>query len=192
MQYDSLSRHTVKITLSEEELKEYSLCAETLSSRTVETKRNLARLLKRMKLFSGYKAERLFLEAFPRAGGGCILYVSSLGERGAERSAESAEYAAPAEQRYEVMCAVEGLSLFIRLCAGIACLCGEADTRAYAFEDGSYRLVLSGKKREAEAAKRFMNEYGEAVTDFLQIRSAAERGKLICGENAAERIGALF
>lgn len=194
MQYDSLSRHTVKITLSEEELKEYSLCAETLSSRTVETKRNLARLLKRMKLFSGYKAERLFLEAFPRAGGGCVLYVSSLGDRGMEhmeRFSPEADGAA-AEQRVEVMCAVEGLSLFIRLCAGIACLCAEADTRAYAFEDGSYRLILSGKKREADAAKRFMNEYGEAVTDFLRIRSAAERGKLICGENAAERFGSLF
>lgn len=197
MQYDSLSRHTVKITLSEEELKEYSLCADTLSSRTVETKRNLARLLKRMKLFSGYKAERLFLEAFPRAGGGCVLYVSSLGERGCDRPADrAAPYAeaggVPVEQRFEVMCAVGELSLLIRLCAGIACLCAEADTRVYAFEDGSYRLVLSGKKREAETAKRFMNEYGEAVTDFLRIRSAAERGRLICGENAAERIGALF
>ncbi|MCM1333708.1 MAG: adaptor protein MecA [Bacteroides sp.] len=193
MQYDSLSRHTVKITLSEEELREYSLCAETLSSRTVETKRNLARLLKRMKLFSGYKAERLFLEAFPRADGGCILYVSSLAPN--DRSAASLLYpdgGETAEQRCEVLCAVESLSLLIRLCAGLSRFYGEADTRAYALEGGRYCLILSGKKRDADAARRFMNEYGETATDFLRIRSAAERGRLVAGEDAAKKLGELF
>lgn len=196
MRYDSLSRNTVKITLSEEELREYSLCAETLCARTAETKRGLARLLKRMKLFSGYKAERLFLEAFPRADGGCILYVSSLGanigetvpgrEIGAEYGGETPD------TRYEVMGRVESFPLLVRLCAGLCRVCGNAETRVYAYEDGSYRLILSGDRRETEAAKHLIGEYGETVTDDLGIRAAAERGRLICGESAAEKIGGLF
>lgn len=193
MRYDSLSRNTVKITLSEEELREYSLCAETLCARTAETKRGLARLLKRMKLFSGYKAERLFLEAFPRADGGCILYVSSLGANIGETVRIGAEYAGEGSgTRCEVMGRVENFSLLVRLCAGICRICGNAETRVYAYEDGSYRLILSGDRRETEAAKHLIGEYGETVTDGLGIRAAAERGKLICGESAAEKIGGLF
>lgn len=192
MRYDSLSRNTVKITLSEEELREYSLCAETLCARTAETKRGLARLLKRMKLFSGYKAERLFLEAFPRADGGCILYVSSLGANIGETVGIGAEYGGAPDTRYEVMGRVESFPLLVRLCAGLCCFCGNAETRVYAYEDGSYRLILSGDRRETEAAKHLIGEYGEMVTDDLGIRAAAERGRLICGESAAEKIGGLF
>lgn len=193
MRYDSLSRNTVKITLSEEELREYSLCAETLCARTAETKRGLARLLKRMKLFSGYKAERLFLEAFPRADGGCILYVSSLGANIGETVRIGAESAGEAPgARYEVMGRVESFPLLVRLCAGLCRFCGNAETRVYAYEDGSYRLILSGDRRETEAAKHLIGEYGETVTDDLGIRAAAERGRLICGESAAEKIGGLF
>lgn len=193
MKYDSLSRNTVKITLSEAELREYSLCAETLCARTAETKRGLARLLKRMKLFSGYKAERLFLEAFPRADGGCILYVSSLGANIGETVRIGAESADEAPgTRYEVMGRVESFPLLVRLCAGLCRFCGNAETRVYAYEDGSYRLILSGDRRETEAAKHLIGEYGETVTDDLGIRAAAERGRLICGESAAEKIGGLF
>lgn len=193
MKYDSLSRNTVKITLSEAELREYSLCAETLCARTAETKRGLARLLKRMKLFSGYKAERLFLEAFPRADGGCILYVSSLGANIGETVRIGAESAGEAPgTRYEVMGRVESFPLLVRLCAGLCRFCGNAETRVYAYEDGSYRLILSGDRRETEAAKHLIGEYGETVTDDLGIRAAAERGRLICGESAAEKIGGLF
>ncbi len=191
MQYDSLSRNTVKITLSEEELREYSLCSENLTLRTVETKRNLARLLKRMKLFSGYKAERLFLEAFPRAGGGCVLYVSSLGGEISACGEERPCGAQTPVQRYEVMCFVETLSLLIQLCAGLNRLCGEAGTRAYAADRG-YFLILCGRKRDADTAKRLMSEYGEVSTDFLRIRAAAERGRLVCGENAANRLALLY
>lgn len=193
MKYDSLSRNTVKITLSEAELREYSLCAETLCARTAETKRGLARLLKRMKLFSGYKAERLFLEAFPRADGGCILYVSSLGANIGETVRIGAESAGEAPgTRYEVMGRVESFPLLVRLCAGLCRFCGNAETRVYAYEDGSYRLILSGDRRETETAKHLIGEYGETVTDDLGIRAAAERGRLICGESAAEKIGGLF
>lgn len=195
MQYDSLSRNTVKITLSEEELREYSLCAETLRARTPETKRGLARLLKRMKLFTGYKAERLFLEAFPRADGGCILYVSSLGGNLGEPDPERTDAAAGEEasgKRTEVMGAVESLSLLIRLCAGLRRLCGNAGTRVYAYEDGSYRLILSGNRRETDAAKHLFGEYGEAITDDLGILAAQEGGRLICGEGAAEKLGRLL
>lgn len=193
MQVDSLSRNTVKITLSEEELREYALCAETLCARTAETKRGLARLLKRMKLFSGYKAERLFLEAFPRADGGCILYVSSLGANIGETVGVGAAYERePTEARCEIMGRVESFSLLVRLCAGLFRFCGDAETRVYAYEDGSYRLILSGDRREIETAKRLIGEYGETVTDDLGIRATAERGRLICGERAAEKIGSLF
>lgn len=90
------------------------------------------------------------------------------------------------------MGAVESFPLLVRLCAGLSRVCGNAQTSVYAYEDGSYRLLLSGDRRAADAAKRLIGEFGEAIGDSVRIRAAEERGRLICGENAAEKIGSLF
>lgn len=179
MQYDALSRSTVKITLSEEDMREYSLCAENIALKTAESKRSLARLLKRMKLFSGYKTERLFLEAFPRAQGGCILYVSSLGEE--------PDGAPPKENRENtpLLCTVEGLDCFIRLCTGIYRYCDAENSCAYA-ENGRYSLLLLAPPSQTSAAKRLMGEYGTVCSDIYGISSVSEHGKLICGSDAAK------
>lgn len=38
MKYDALSRNTVKITLSEEDMLEYSLCTESISEKNAPVK----------------------------------------------------------------------------------------------------------------------------------------------------------
>lgn len=56
MKYDLLSRDTVKITLSEADMREYSLCTEAIELRTAEARRSLSKMLRKMKLFPGIQA----------------------------------------------------------------------------------------------------------------------------------------
>lgn len=82
MQIDVLSSNTLKLTLSRLDMFDLDIKYESLSGKNPETKRLLAHVLKSIELdkrvdfdFSG---ERLFVEAFPRPDGGCMLYLSCL------------------------------------------------------------------------------------------------------------------
>lgn len=178
MKFDSLSRSTVKITLSEEDMNRYSLCAESITQKTDEAKRTLAGLLKKERLFRGSNARRLFLEAFPRANGGCILYVSGL---------EEAENNAPVGK---AVCTVSGLDCFIRLCAGIYRIC-DGESAALA-DNGRYSLLLLAPQKQLSAVLRVMSEYGEASTDEVEIRRLSECCKNICPSGAARTFARLL
>ena len=66
MKYDTLSRNTVKITLTEADMRKYSISSDCISGHTAETKRTLTDFVNRLKeinpLFPEYESERLFLE----------------------------------------------------------------------------------------------------------------------------------
>lgn len=177
MRFDSLNQSTVKITLSEEDMDKYSLRAENIVQKNEEAKRTLARLLKKIGLFRGCNAHRLFLEAFPRAKGGCILYVSGL---------EESEKAAPSSM---AVCTVTGLDSFVQLCAGIYRL---FDGESAAYSDNSrYSLIVFVPQGQLPAALRLMSEYGEVSTDELMIRQLSEQCKSVCPTEAARAFAKL-
>lgn len=93
MQIDVLSPNTLKLTLTKIDMSDLDIKYESLSARNPETKRLLAHVLKNIQHDSqpGFSltGERLFVEAFPRADGGCMLYISCL-----ENSAPAQEPAA--------------------------------------------------------------------------------------------------
>jgi negative regulator of genetic competence, sporulation and motility len=92
MQIDILSSNTLKLTLSRLDMFDLDIKYESLSGKNPETKRLLAHVLKSIRLDQlnhktgfDFSSDRIFVEAFPRPDGGCMLYVSSLGdENGAD------------------------------------------------------------------------------------------------------------
>ncbi|MDR2531324.1 MAG: adaptor protein MecA [Oscillospiraceae bacterium] len=82
MQIDILSSNTLKLTLSRLDMFDLDIKYESLSGKNPETKRLLAHVLKSIRLDQkvgfDFSCERIFVEAFPRPDGGCMLYVSSL------------------------------------------------------------------------------------------------------------------
>lgn len=181
MKYDSLSRNTVKITLSEEDMREYSLCAENIALSTAQSKYNLARLLRKMELFPACKPERLFLEAFPKTEGGCILYVSGLDEDLKNSSGKKAS----------LMCTVSELDELVRLCFGLkqSFSCSEA---CVCLIGNQYALLLGTEAEEKERLSRFLSEYGEISADISEICTVKEYGRVICPKNAVESFSALY
>lgn len=181
MKYDLLSRNTVKITLSEEDMREYSLCAENIALRTAETKRSLSRMLRKMKLFSGYKPDRLFLEAFPASDGGCVLYVSSLGEDySGERPVEKA-----------LMCCTESLGDLIDLCHTLQCMEIKAQTCVYKGKAG-YILISLSQSGESERIRRIFGEYGRVCVNPAEICIISEYAVPVCFTDACRRFSELY
>jgi len=82
MQIDVLSQNTLKLTLSETDMRELDIKYESLSPKNPETKRMLATVLRGVRRENkpefAFSGEKLFVEAFPRSDGGCLLYISCL------------------------------------------------------------------------------------------------------------------
>ena len=93
MQIDVLSQNTLKLTLSRVDMFDLDIKYESLSGKNPDTKRLLSHVLRTVKLDKSagvdFSGERLFVEAFPRPDGGCMLYISCLlEEREREREKE--------------------------------------------------------------------------------------------------------
>lgn len=185
MKYDALSRNTVKITLSEEDMKEYALCAENIVSCSPETKAELTRLLKETKLFGKITPERLFLEVFPKNGGGCVLYVSSL-----EDETETDFTPLSEKDNIHLMCSIGRLDTLICLCKGLKAFFPEAETSVY--RNGNfYVAVVEVSPKKAGRMLHFLAEYGDATADKSEISAIGEYAVLISSENTAEKFSRL-
>jgi len=176
MKYDALSHTTVKIILSEEDMKEYSLQAEGIKLHTLDSKQKLTQLLSGIKLFSEYTAERLFLEVFPRKEGGCVLYVSALGEKMDGGGA--------------LCCAVDGLDTLIRLCRAVFALEIKGSTDVYKLDKG-YVLIIAADDK-SDRLNDILSEYGKPTRSINQLMRIYEYGEEVITGNAAEILSALF
>ncbi len=177
MKYYSLNGGTVKITLSEEDMKKYSLCAEGIALQTAESKRSLADMLKKIRLFSEHSAERLFLEAFPVNEGGCVLYVSGLDEEKTE------EHSA----KIPLMCYIENLESLIRLCRCLVFL-GKAESVCVYYGEGGYTAAVTAEAEEEAALKRLFLEYGS----LREACFSEEYEKKLCTESICKRLAELY
>lgn len=186
MNYDSLSRNTVKITLSEEDMREYSLCAESIALHTGETKRNLSRLLREMKLFPGYRPERLFLEAFPVREGGCVLYVSALGTE-----YEDDCYEKNRDEKTPLMCTVKSIRTISLICFGLKLIAEEPSVFVYRM-GGVYAVVVISEAHETEKIRHFLSEYSDVRDNLTEIYSLPEYAEPVCTENACELFAGLY
>ena len=185
MFYDTLSENTVKITLTSRDMSDYDIARESLLDRSAESRRSLTRFLKRFQsensLFTGKSADRLFLEAFPSADGGCVMYVSTLG------TGDLSGNDAP-DTPVTLMCGPGPLADIARFGTAAA---GISSCSSLYRVSGGWCLVVTAKPAEADRLTRLAAEYGELSDDSIDIASIGEHGTLICRGNAAEALSVL-
>lgn len=185
MNYYSLSDSTVKITLSDEDMKEYSLRPENIMLNTSETKRIFAQLLKKLGIFHGCSAERLFLEAFPRADGGCVLYVSGL------YPDYTKEQHPDNSGKCRLMCGTKDLDTLVRLCRGLKAMGADKDCCVYR-SNCRYFIITETENESVSKIRHFLSEYGNVTRDLSRICALKEYGEPVCMNNACEILSQLY
>ncbi len=81
MELIMISESKLKIMLTSEDMKEYSLDCNTLSYENTETRRAFWSILDEAKHRTGFDAasERVFVQVYPSRKGGCEMYVTKIG-----------------------------------------------------------------------------------------------------------------
>ena len=194
MKIDILSETTLKLTLTADDMSRHQLCYESLSKDSgnfKECRETLTRILKTdptpeseaMAAQLLGNGRRLFIEAFKRMDGGCMLYVSAIDRRrrnGKEQLLDKTEPSSPIifETNSE-----ENLGALCR-CLVLEQLSGSSEFKSKLFTDGQcYRLALTPLNTCCAHILRLMNEYGTADMSELSAAFTEEYFKPVTEED---------
>ena len=193
MRIDILSKTTLKLTLTAADMNDYDLCYEALSERGSDCRKTLGRLLKGAREAEGAamaerllsEERRLFVEAFRRMDGGCMLYVSALSGSKRRKDREESRDVAP------ILFEAASQRDMGKLCR---CLLLErkrgARFSSRLFTDGSsYRLLLIPRNTCRSRVIRLFGEFGTAICDELTAAYTEEHFRAVASEDAVD-IGA--
>jgi len=211
MQIDVLSQNTLKLTLSRLDMFDLDLNYESLSGKNPDTKRLLSNVLSTVKLDKSagvdFSGERLFVEAFPRPDGGCMLYISCLTEENAPRKPEKVQTAVKSHRiqpgtiknvgqprrKKTLLCKFSSINELRGACAALHSQIesGRMNPESTLYADGSeYRLFV--KAEDSALVSMLLREYGELISDDYETAVTAEHYKLIVSENAVQTLTAVL
>lgn len=195
MKIDILSKTTLKLTLTAEDMDENRLCYESFSGQGSRCRQTLGRLLKSSDKPEGAamaarllnNERRLFVEAFRRTDGGCMLYVSALERQNKkllnERNDVSPLIFEPADEK----------------ALGSACRCLErvqkqgAKFHSVLFSDRlQYRLALVPMNVCRNQLAHLLGEFGEVCGDELTAAFTEEYFSVVIQDRAAEKAAKFF
>ena len=201
MQIDVLSQNTLKLTLSRLDMFDLDIKYESLSGKNPDTKRLLSHVLRTVKLDKSagvdFSGERLFVEAFPRPDGGCMLYISSLTEErervhsfAPEKKVVrlTAKTSAVKPKSEKMLCRFDSIKDLDGACKNLSWQSehGRLELESVLFGNSSeYRLLLCGNNKKLISA--VVSEFGEVLPEH-EIDFTSEHYKIIVGENAIEKM----
>jgi len=222
MQIDVLSQNTLKLTLSRLDMFDLDIKYESLSGKNPDTKRLLSHVLRTVKLDKSagvdFSGERLFVEAFPRPDGGCMLYISCLIEEESGKSCEkrTVRLTAPrsslrnsnappplrtdirTEVRTEkpkkigLLCRLDSIKELSGLCKSLSWqqTHGRLDLESalYGNSDEYRLLIASDSANDRKLISAVVSEYGELLTFEHELPFTCEHYKLLVPENAIEKM----
>lgn len=198
MKLDILSKTTLKLTLTAEDMDKHSLRYETLSEEGSSCRQAIgnlidccgkpesdaaARLLR--------EGNRLFVEAFRRMDGGCMLYVSALDRKSRDRSEGILSGEEDVSPIIFEAASEEDLGT---ACRSLLYLRGRgAEFSSSLFYDNSrYRLALIPQNTCVKQICRSLHEFGEVYCDELIAAFTCEYFRLLAKEMGAEIAAAMF
>lgn len=194
MKIDILSETTLKLTLTADDMNRHQLCYESLSkdgSNFKECRETLSRILKAdstpeseaMATQLMENGRRLFIEAFKRMDGGCMLYVSALDRSRKSSRRQLLDKAEPSSPIIFETDSGEALGALCR-CLVLEQLSGSAEFKSKLFADGQcYRLALTPLNTCASHIMRLMNEYGTADRNELSAAFTEEHFRIVADED---------
>ena len=189
----AINRHSIKFSLTREELTERGLSADNIDCAGTSSKRLIWELMDRARIENGFECgdARLLVRVFPSLDGGCELFVTLHEVREQKKT--------PPKRSGSGMTAVltERDEALFSLCRRMEEKGFRGKSRLYSDEKNRLILLFRPEKRlpsyiqnAAEAEGKapnfdFAAEYGTVfgVTDE-QKAYLGEHGKLLCAENA--------
>jgi negative regulator of genetic competence, sporulation and motility len=163
-----------------------------------------------------FSCDRIFVEAFPRPDGGCMLYVSSLESDGVkkrktvQKREAFSEISTPAAERNKRESLKQTLLFETEQAAHLSGVCRSLHMQRQREKNGfesalyvcgeKYRLVISllppptppSRREAASLIESVVKEYGELLKGERELMYTKEYFKLVMEDNAVEKLNELL
>ncbi|MFA5658089.1 MAG: adaptor protein MecA [Oscillospiraceae bacterium] len=185
MTIEVISSSTIKIVMDEDDMSLYDVSFDKLDRSCPKTKRLLIDLIENIKEETNIdlSSERLFVEAFPKEDGGCLLYLSML----------NSSLKAPADKNNlysSAVCRLSTTDELIELSAQLFNMYSHIlhNSELY-YGDEKYYLILHTFKKADKKLRTFLNEFCEITgSGEVDCSSVREYNRCISPLNAIEEI----
>ena len=185
MTIEIISSNTIKVVLDQFDMSAYDISFEELDRSSPETKKLLIDLIENINEGKNVNLtdERIFVEAFPKDDGGCLLYLSMLSNTIKKATENTGLYSS-------VICKIATPEILSALCLKLFTLYSHIthNSELY-YSNGDYHLILHTYKRADKKMRNFLNEYCEIVgTNEIDCSYIREYSQCIFPINAIEEI----
>lgn len=180
-----ISSNTIKVVLDELDMSTYDISFEELDRSSPETKNLLIDLIENINEEKNINLtdERIFVEAFPKDNGGCLLYLSMLSGNIKASKENASLYSS-------VICKITTPEILRTLALELYTLYSHIthNSELY-YSEGDYHLILHTYKRADKKMRNFLNEYCEIVgTSEIDCSYIREYSQCVFPINAIEEI----
>ena len=210
MEFILIGEDKIKITLTDEDLSEFELCADELDYANTETKRMFWDVLSRAKARTGFDTDgqRVLVQLYPSKDGGCEIFVTKIGsmykETGEEHTDTHAhpiltEYTQTKKKRkspitekmYSAVYSFSSLEDMIRVCRELDRRGYREESLAYISDAHIFYLVLVGSLEDIgilDERYRFIAEFGELENTKAANQILSEHADTIAKPNAVSAL----
>lgn len=174
----------LKVTLTEADMENYRLSADSLDWDDTGTRKALWTILDEAKRQCGFDAarEQILVQIFPSRAGGCEMFVTRTGER---RHGSTIEHPGTAIKKSEARaCVFDQLDDMLAFCSALDLSGYNGPSEAYLLEGGRYLLIYCKDDPRA-------GEFGRITTISDMEFYIGEHTETLCAEDAVRRLAAL-
>ena len=175
MVIEIISSNTIKIILNENDMSLYDISFDKLDRSNPETKRLLIDLIDNIKDEKNIdlSSERLFVEAFPKDDGGCLLYLSILNSNVKVTPEKSSLY-------NTLICKIDSPEVLLSVTSKIYEMFNHIlhNSELY-YSDGTYQLILQIFKKAYKKLKTILGEFCQ-ISGNGEIEASAIREHYTC------------
>ena len=175
MVIEVISSNTIKVILTEDDMSSYDVSFEKLDRSNPETKRLLVELISSIKSEKNIdlSSERLFVEAFPKDDGGCLLYLSMLGNNVKIQTDKTTVY-------NTIVCKITSPQALMQICTKICEHYNHIihNSELY-YSNGIYQLILQIYKKTDRKLKLMLNEFCN-ISGTSEIEASVIREHFSC------------
>ncbi len=170
-----ISSNTIKIILNENDMSLYDISFDKLDRSNPETKRLLIDLIDNIKDEKNIdlSSERLFVEAFPKDDGGCLLYLSILNSNVKVTPEKSSLY-------ITLICKIDSPEVLLEVTSKIYEMFNHIlhNSELY-YSDGTYQLILQIFKKADKKLRTILGEFCQ-ISGNSEIEASAIREHYTC------------
>ncbi len=180
-----ISNSTIKIFLSNEDMKIHNIKFDDLDKEKYETKLFILNLINEIKKINNIDLsnEKLYIEAFEQSNGNCLLYISIKGEKFKKKDSISSEIVYEFNTLYDAILASK------IIWKNSNHLFRESD---FLCSNENYRLIIKSYSKVKEKIQNCLCEFGREIgIDDISASVTREHYTMIIEKNAVEILSVL-